>query len=93
MFSKSKLLFVAAVAATAFAAPAFAQSADHTGSQLASYYDGSGKQTFGTWAPQAAQARQPRQTRGLYAYAAVPAAAQAVQAAPSGYDPSIASQR
>jgi hypothetical protein len=90
MFSKSKLILVAAITATAFAAPAFAQSADHTGSQLASFYDGNSKQTFGSWGPQAAQARQPRQTRGLYSYAAVPAA---TQTAPSGYDPSIASQR
>jgi hypothetical protein len=95
MFSKSKLMLVAAIAATAFAAPALAQSADHTGSQLASFYDGNGKQSFGSWAPQVQEARQVRQarqvsqTRGLYSFAAVPTATQAA----GGYDPSIASQR
>jgi hypothetical protein len=94
MLRKSKLMIVAAIAATAFAAPAFAQSADHTGSQLASFYDGNAKQTFGTWAPQVNQVRQERQARevrqtsGLYSFAATPATA-----AQSGYDPSIETQR
>ncbi len=96
MLRKSKLMIVAAIAATAFAAPAFAQSADHTGSQLASYYDGNAKLTFGTWAPQVnqvrleRQAREVRQTSGLYSFAATPVAAPAAQ---SGYDPSIDTQR
>jgi hypothetical protein len=92
MLRKSKLMIVAAIAATAFAAPAFAQSADHTGSQLASFYDGNAKQTFGTWAPQVnqeRQAREVRQTSGLYSFAATPA----TPAAQSGYDPSIQAQR
>jgi Spy/CpxP family protein refolding chaperone len=97
MLRKSKLMIVAAIAATAFAAPAFAQSADHTGSQLASFYDGNAKQTFGTWAPQVnqtrqvrqeRQAREVRQTSGLYSFAATPA-----PVAQPGYDPSIESQR
>lgn len=93
MFSKSKLTIIAAIAATTFAAPAFAQSIDHTGTLFPSYYDASGKQVMGSWAPQAGRTRQAGRTSGLNAFAKVPAGTQAVQAAPNGYDPSINSQR
>lgn len=91
MFSKSKIALIVAVAAT-FAAPAFAQSVDHTGTLSPSYYDGNGKQVVGSWAPQAKASHlgQATQTRALYNSAVVPAAP---QAAPSGYDASIATQR
>ena len=94
MFSKSKLTLIAAIAATAFAAPAFAQSVDHTGTLFASYYDGNGKQVVGSWVPQAKVSNRSLAGlgRGIYSFAAVPAPAPSAPAG-SGYDPSIASQR
>jgi hypothetical protein len=80
MTNKLKIATVAALLAAGIASPAFAQSADHTGSQLAYYYDSTGKQTWGSWGPQAA-AQQPARfvhsaarRSGLHAYAAVPGA-------------------
>jgi hypothetical protein len=79
MLRKSKLAFIAAIAAIAFAAPASAQSVDHTGTLFASHYDENGKQMMGAWAPEAAANTRARaaaaQTRGLYSYARVPAPA------------------
>ena len=79
MTNKLKIATVAALLAAGIASPAFAQSFDHTGSQMASYYDSNGKQTWGSWGPQAA-AQQPAvharhvaaRRSGLHAYAAVP---------------------
>jgi hypothetical protein len=77
MTNKLKMATVAALLAAGIASPALAQSFDHTGSQMASYYDSNGKQTWGTWGPQAA-AQQPARFAhsarhsGLHAYAAVP---------------------
>jgi hypothetical protein len=77
MTNKLKIATVAALLATGIASPALAQSFDHTGSQMASYYDSNGKQTWGSWGPQAA-AQQPARfahtarRSGLHAYAAVP---------------------
>jgi hypothetical protein len=83
MFSKSKLAFIAAIVAVTFAAPALAQSVDHTGTLFASHYDENGKQVMGVWAPEAAANNRARaaaaQTRGLYSYARVPAPAPAGQ--------------
>lgn len=92
MFMKSTLALAVAIAAATVAAPAFAQSVDHTGTLAASYYDGNGKQTIGSSAPAATAGNRglAAQTRGLYAHAEVPAP---VGQAASGYDPSIASQR
>jgi hypothetical protein len=94
MFSKSKLTLIAVIAATAFAAPAFAQSVDHTGTLFPSYYDGNSHQMLGSWAPQATAGKHVLavQPRSIYNYAAVPAPAQAATPM-SGYDPSIATQR
>jgi hypothetical protein len=91
--TNSKLTFAAAaLAAITLAAPAFAQSVDHTGTLQPSYYDASGKQMMGARAARAAQPVlqvQPRQARALYNSVATP-----VESGPaSGFDPSIASQR
>jgi hypothetical protein len=77
MIDKWKIAALAAFIVAGAASPAFAQSADHTGSQMASYYDATGKQTWGTWGPQArATSRHSAARRsGLYAYAKVPDAA------------------
>lgn len=61
MFSTSKIVVLLGGVLTAtIASPAFAQSPDHTGSQMPYYYDGTGKQTWGSWGPQDAN--------GLYGY-------------------------
>ena len=78
MTNKLRIATVAALLAAGIASPAFAQSFDHTGSQMASYYDSTGKQTWGSWGPPAAA--QPAthfrhvatRRSGLHAYAAVP---------------------
>ncbi len=80
MTNKLKIATVAALLAAGIASPAFAQSFDHTGSQMAYYYDSTGKQTWGSWGPQAAA--QPvahfrhvaTRRSGFRAYAAVPTA-------------------
>lgn len=63
MISKWKLATVAALMAVGIVVPAFAQSADHTGSQLPHYYAGNGVEIFGSWGPPAAS--------GLNAFAKV----------------------
>ena len=86
--TNSKLTFAAAaLAAITLAAPAFAQSTDHTGTLQPSFYDGNGKQVMGSRAPQTVL--QPQQSRPLYNSVATPVQSGAA----SGYDPSIASQR
>lgn len=95
MISKPKLTFAALILATTIASPALAQSFDHTGSQLPYYYDGTGKQTWGTWGPSQASAegRQSEiQRRGLNAYAMTPDTGWP-QSAGWGYDPTIARER
>jgi hypothetical protein len=78
MTNKLKIATVAALLAAGIASPAFAQSADHTGSQMAYYYDSTGKQMWGSWGPQAAAQPTARfshsaaRRSGLHAYAAVP---------------------
>jgi opacity protein-like surface antigen len=74
MTSKLKIMTAAALIAAGIASPAFAQSADHTGSQLPSYYDSVGKQAWGSWGPvTAATYDHPAARRsGLNAFAAVP---------------------
>jgi hypothetical protein len=67
MFAKSKITFVAAAIATAVASPALAQSTDHTGTLFPSYYNGDGKQTFGSWqTPGTATIQQGPKVRGIY---------------------------
>jgi hypothetical protein len=44
--------------------PAAAQSRDHTGSMMPFYYDATGGQNTGSWAPEATQSPRP-----LYLYA------------------------
>lgn len=76
MINKSKIATLAAFIAASVASPAFAQSADHTGSQLPSFYDATGKQAWGSWGPQQAIATSSRHSvarrSGLYAFARVP---------------------
>jgi hypothetical protein len=74
MTSKLKIVTAVALIAAGIASPAFAQSADHTGSQLPSYYDNAGKQAWGTWGPlTSATYTHPAVRRsGLNAFAAVP---------------------
>ena len=78
MISKWKIATLAALITAGAASPVFAQSADHTGSQLPNYYDVTGKQTWGTWGPQVT-AISNRHTvarrNGLYAFARIPEAA------------------
>jgi hypothetical protein len=95
MISKARLIFAATMLAASVASPAFAQSFDHTGSQLANYYDSTGKQVWGGWAPQAtaiAHRHLAARRSGLSAYAMT----RGVNgSAPStwGYDPTIARER
>jgi hypothetical protein len=75
MTNTLKIAAVAALVIAGIASPAFAQSADHTGSQLASYYDNTGKQMWGTWGPSATAVgsrHAATQRSGLNAFAAVP---------------------
>jgi hypothetical protein len=79
-FSADKYLaFALALAAFAAAgmAPAFAQPADHFGSQLPHYFDSNGAEIFGSWGPRAAASSghvlTPRS--GLSAFARVPGGA------------------
>jgi hypothetical protein len=75
MTNTLKIATVAALMIAGIASPAFAQSADHTGSQMASYYDATGKQMWGTWGPSATTVRSRHaatQRNGLNAFAAVP---------------------
>jgi hypothetical protein len=65
MFTKSKLTLVAAAIATTIAAPAFAQSTDHTGTLFPSYYNSDGKQAFGSWQAPGRPVVRP-QVRGIY---------------------------
>jgi|HubBroStandDraft_2_1064218.scaffolds.fasta_scaffold1007670_1 hypothetical protein len=105
MNTKSKLMFAVAALAMSFSIPAYAQSTDHTGTLQPSYYDGTGKQHVGDWAPNSGATKlimQTRplynsgankpivQTRPLYNSAVIPSE---VRGGTSGYDPSIASQR
>jgi hypothetical protein len=99
MMTKSKLAFAAAAFAVMFSAPAFAQAVDHTGTLQPSYYDGSGKQLVGNWAPSGASSKPVAQVRPLFnAAQARPLYNSAVTpigigGGNSGYDPSIATQR
>ena len=90
MISKSKLAFVAAAFAVTFSVPAFAQEIDHTGTLQAAYYDGTGKQIVGSWAPNGSATKPAAQVRPLYNSAVPPIE---FGGGVSGYDPSIASQR
>ena len=90
MISKSKLAFVAAAFAVTFSVPAFAQAVDHTGTLQAAYYDGTGKQIVGSWAPNGSATKPAAQVRPLYNSAVTPIE---FGGGVSGYDPSIASQR
>ncbi len=91
MITKSKLTFVAAAFALTFSAPAFAQAVDHTGTLQPSYYDATGKQIVGNWAP-SSRAAKPTvvEARPLYNSAVTPSE---FSGSVSGYDPSIATQR
>jgi hypothetical protein len=85
MINNWKIAAVAALMVTGIAPPAFAQSADHTGSQMAYYYDATGKQMWGSWSPEAtgsdshaaARSHRPVAERpsGLNAFARVPGTA------------------
>jgi hypothetical protein len=77
MIGNRKLMFVAMVLAVSIAPPAFAQSTDHIGSPMPYYYDSTGGQMRGSWAPQVSQATpgsRPAATRrnGSHAYAMTP---------------------
>jgi hypothetical protein len=90
MITKSKLAFAAAAVAMMFSVPAFAQAVDHTGTLQPSYYDATGKQLVGNWAPNSGAGKPTVQARPLYNSAVTPID---FGGAASGYDPSIASQR
>jgi hypothetical protein len=47
-----KITAAAAILAANIVSPAFAQSSDHTGSQMPYYYDNTGAQLRGSWGPQ-----------------------------------------
>jgi hypothetical protein len=69
MVQKTKMVIIAAIAASSFAAPAFAQSfsrGDGTGNELPSYFNGDGSLHFG-YPPSHEQTTIA--TKGLYAYA------------------------
>lgn len=74
MTNKMKFATAAALIAAGIASPAFAQSTDHTGSQMPNYYDAAGKQNWGSWGPQATASYSHSATRrsGLNAFATVP---------------------
>jgi hypothetical protein len=79
MTNKLKIAAVAALIVGGLASPAFAQSADHTGSQMPYYYGTDGKQTWGDWGPKAAaspshsaRARAATPRNGSSAFAFVP---------------------
>lgn len=59
MINKSKIVVVAAALTASIASPVFAQEADHTGSQMPYYYDGTGGQVRGSWGPQDAATARP----------------------------------
>jgi hypothetical protein len=90
MITKSKLTFVAAAFALTFSAPAFAQAVDHTGTLQPAYYDGTGKQIVGSWAPSSRSAKPTVEARPLYNSAVTPSA---FSGSVCGYDPSIGTQR
>jgi hypothetical protein len=73
MSDKSKIALIAAVLAASVASPAFAQSVDHTGSQMPHYFDSSGAEIFGSWGPPAAAntGHSVMRRSGLHAYARV----------------------
>jgi opacity protein-like surface antigen len=74
MFNNSKRAIMIAVAALALASPAFAQEADHTGSQLPHYFASNGSEIFGSWGP-AVAVTSPRSVAprsGSSAFAMVP---------------------
>lgn len=66
----SKITIAAALLAVSVASPAFAQSSDHTGSQMPSHYDSTGKQVWGSWGPQdtGANGGPAMRSRTLYGY-------------------------
>ena len=66
-----KITVAAAVLAASVVSPAFAQSADHTGSQMPYYYDNTGAQVRGSWSPQdtARNATPVMRRHTLYGYA------------------------
>ena len=77
MINKWKTAAAAALMAAFIAAPAFAQSADHTGSQMPHYFDGKGVEIFGSWGPPTpvTSGRHVATRRsGLNAFAKVPEA-------------------
>ena len=58
--------FALVAIAAASTVPAFAQSRDHTGSMMPFYYDATGGQNTGSWAPEGTAAQS---SRPLYLYA------------------------
>ena len=75
MIIKWKNAIAAALMTAGLAAPAFAQSSDHTGSQMPHYFDSNGAEIFGSWGPATvvARSRHPVAPRsGLSAFARVP---------------------
>jgi hypothetical protein len=74
--TKSKIVVLAVIAASSYAAPVFAQSfnrTEGTGNELPSYYDSNGGLHAGI---------TPQNTRGLYAFASVRHAIFGSRAAP-----------
>jgi hypothetical protein len=70
MIRKSRIAMLGAMLAASIVSPAFAQSPDHTGSQMPYYYDGTGGQVRGSWGPQdaAITGRPVMRSRTLYGY-------------------------
>lgn len=74
MTNKWKIAIAAALMTAGLAAPAFAQSADHTGSQMPHYFDNNGVEVFGSWGPAtpaASTRHSAARQSGLNAYARV----------------------
>lgn len=77
MINKWKIATVAALMVAGIASPVFAQSPDHTGSQLPHYYDAAGKQVWGSWGPPTTVSSRHSVARrsGSRSFARVPARA------------------
>jgi hypothetical protein len=74
MINTSRITLAAALVAASIASPAFAQSADHTGSQLPHYFASNGAEIFGSWGPPptASNGNAATQRSGASAFARVP---------------------
>lgn len=69
---KSKIGTIVSILAASIVSPAFAQSPDHTGSQMPYYYDSTGGQVRGSWGPQGTTASGGPVLRSHTLYGYVP---------------------